>query len=43
MNKKSEVLLLKAKLKRAEWILQCHKKYLKEHNLEDDYDEWYWS
>ena len=43
MRKSSEILLLQARLKRTEWVLQCYKKYLKEHDLENDYDEWYWS
>ena len=43
MRKSSQILLLQARLKRAEWVLQCHQRYLKEHDLENDYDEWFWS
>ncbi len=40
---RSKLLLAVARYERAERRLNSHKQFLKEWELRDDYDEWFWS
>ncbi len=43
MKESTQILLFEARVERLEWVLQRYEKYLKEHELEDDYDAWFWN
>ena len=43
MRKAAQIRVLKARLKAARDRIGIHEKYLKEKELEMDFDDWFWS
>ena len=43
MRKSAQITLLQIELKTAKRRIETHEIYLKCRNLENDFDEWFWS